>query len=174
MSIDPDQFAQIVGPALHERSGKVFYSGRSAFSSPSRLYILGLNPGGSAATHAGDTIGRNLTAWSERSAQWSEYCDERWEGAEPGTYGMAPRVLHLFRRLGLDPRDVPASNVMFVRSNNEAALTKEKANLLASCWPVHRAIIDTLGISTIACFGGTAGRWVRSLLAANDPAGRFV
>lgn len=33
--------------AIQQRSGSVFYSGTGAFTHPSRLYILGLNPGGS-------------------------------------------------------------------------------------------------------------------------------
>jgi hypothetical protein len=73
-----------------------------------------------------------------------------------------------------DPREVPASNVVFVRSTDEAALAAEKAALLEQCWPVHAAVIDALGVSTILCLGGTAGRWVRTLLGANELAGRFT
>ena len=171
---DPLHFARLVDAGLYDRSGKVFYSGRSAFSAPSRLYVLGLNPGGSAGAQATNTIQRNLSEWRDRPPRWSAYCDESWQGKPPGTYGMAPRVLHLFERLGLDPRDVPASNVVFVRSNNEAALAAEKSLLLAKCWPVHEAVISTLGIDSIACFGVTAGRWVRSLLQANVLAGRLI
>lgn len=173
-AVDPLQFATLVDAGLHHCSGKVFYSGRSAFSTPSRLYVLGLNPGGSAVAQAANTIKRNLSEWRDRPPRWSAYCDESWQRKPPGTYGMAPRVLHLFERLGLDPRDVPASNVVFVRSNNEAALAAEKAALLAKCWPVHEAVISTLGIDTVACFGATAGRWVRSLFGANVLAGRLI
>jgi uracil-DNA glycosylase len=87
---------------------------------------------------------------------------------------MQPRVLHMFKQLGLNPDDVPASNVVFVRSNREAALAAEKNELLASCWPVHDAVINKMGVKTIACFGRTAGRWVRGLLAANEKVGEFV
>ena len=87
---------------------------------------------------------------------------------------MAPRILHLFDQLGLDPYDVPASNVVFVRSNNEAALASEKQSLLTQCWPVHRAVIEALGIDTILCLGATVGRWVRSLLGADKLTGGFI
>ncbi|MEO8453609.1 MAG: hypothetical protein ABI454_00470 [Sphingomicrobium sp.] len=39
---------------------------------------------------------------------------------------------------------------------------------------MHSAVIDTLGIYTVICMGGTAGRWARSLLGADEVAGRFV
>jgi hypothetical protein len=58
-AIDPLAFANLVDPTLHERSGKVFCSGRAAFSAPARLYLLGLNPGGSPTLQANETIGRN-------------------------------------------------------------------------------------------------------------------
>jgi uracil-DNA glycosylase len=82
-------------------------------------------------------------------------------------------MLHMFDRLGLDPRHIPASNVVFVRSNGEAALAHEKAELLRRCWPVHQAVIELLGASTILCLGGTAGKWVRDYVGATELAGRF-
>jgi uracil-DNA glycosylase len=87
---------------------------------------------------------------------------------------MQPRVLHMFAKLGLDPRDVPASNVVFVRSSRESELASEKFELLEQCWPVHRAVIERLAVNTIVCFGGTAGRWVRGLLGAERKAGEFT
>jgi uracil-DNA glycosylase len=87
---------------------------------------------------------------------------------------MQPRVLHMLHGLGLHPHDVPASNVVFVRSNREAALAHEKPELLQQCWPVHDAVIRKLGTTTIVCFGGTAGRWVRDLLAAHRKFGEFI
>jgi hypothetical protein len=171
---DPDQFAALVDPDLYDRSGKVFYSGRAAFSAPAPVYLLGLNPGGSPVQQAEQTIGRNLEAWRSRPTRWSDYLDESWAGMPPGTYGMAPRIRHLFERLSLDPREVPASNVVFVRSAREADLAAEKQELLDKCWRVHSAVIQALGISTIVCLGGTAGRWVRARLDANEKAGEFV
>jgi hypothetical protein len=80
----------------------------------------------------------------------------------------------MFDRLGLEPYKMPASNVVFARSSSEAALSREKARLLSLCWPVHRAVIEKLGASTILCLGVTTGRWVRDYLGANALAGRFV
>lgn len=171
---DPDGFAALVDTDLYRRSGKVFYSGRAAFSALAPLYLLGLNPGGSPVHQADQTIGRNLEAWRSGSDRWSDYLDESWAGKPPGTYGMAPRVRHLFERLSLDPREVPASNVVFVRSAREAHLAAEKQDLLDKCWRVHSAVIETLGVSTIVCLGRTAGRSVRARVDANEKAGEFI
>jgi hypothetical protein len=135
---------------------------------------LGLNPGGSPSVQAAETIGRDLAAWRAGPRQWSAYIDSSWRGMPAGTYGIQPRIRHLFDRLGLDPRDIPASNVVFLRSNDEAALATEKQSSLTKCWPVHQAVIERLGVSTVLCLGGTAGHWVRSLLDATERAGRFV
>ena len=152
--------------ALLDRSGSVFYSGRAAFAAPSKLYIVGLNPGGDPAVQAAETIGAHRQKFRDGTAWWSEYADESWCGALPGTWGMQPRVLHLIDRLGLDPRLVPASNVVFVRSSTEATLSADMPTLLRECWPVHRTVIEALGVRVILCFGSTAGRWVRQELAA--------
>lgn len=41
-----ETFARLVPAELWFRSGAVFYSGRAAFSRPSPIYLLGINPGG--------------------------------------------------------------------------------------------------------------------------------
>ncbi len=86
---------------------------------------------------------------------------------------MQPRMRHMFGQLEIDLRDVPASNVVFVRSANEAALSADKAVLLAQCWPVHAAVIQELGIRTILCLGTTAGRWTREAIGAHKLIDRF-
>lgn len=158
---------------LLSQSGKVFYSGRGAFSAPRDLYILGLNPGGDPQVQATETIRADLLRFREGPAWWSDYADESWNGAPPGTWGMAPRVLHMLASLDLDPRAVPASNVIFVRSSTEAMLERNKESLLQACWPVHHAVIDGLGVRAVLCFGGTAGRWLRERLGADRQVDSF-
>jgi len=159
--------------SLLSQSGKVFYSGRAAFSQRRDLYILGLNPGGDPKAQASETISEDLLRFREGPAWWSAYADESWHGAPPGTWGMAPRVLHMLTSLDLDPRAVPASNVIFIRSSTEAMLQSNKEVLFEACWPVHRAVIDALGVRAVLCFGGTAGRWVRECLGAAQQVDSF-
>ena len=159
--------------AILERSGSVFYSGKEAFVGRKPLYILGLNPGGVPAEVPSKTIADSIEAFKHRDEPWSEYL-ESWEEAAPGTWGLQPRILHMLDRLGLDPRSVPSSNVVFVQTRGEAELGPEKAELLQSCWPVHQAVIDNLQIQTILCFGTTAGAWVREQLGAHQPIDEFT
>lgn len=159
---------------LLPRSGSVFYTGRSAFEQPCELYILGLNPGGSPLTQANETIAQDLAQWHDVEHQhWSAYHDESWAGRPKGTAGMQPRLIHMFRQLGLNLRDTPAANVVFVRSSNEAALESEKPALLRACWPVHEAVLDALGIRSVLALGSTAGRWVREAIGAHTSIGTF-
>lgn len=150
------------------RSGSVFYSGTTAFERPAKLYIVGLNPGGSPVKQAQNTVKADLDAWQKLSRPYSRYVDESWEGKAPGTHGMQPRIRHMFDRLGLDLRAIPASNLVFVRSRGEADLATEKDSLLKTCWPVHEAVIEGLGVDTILCLGGTTGRWVREMLGISQ------
>jgi len=160
-------FISQVNPSIRKRSGSVFYSGRRAFGQPSDIYILGLNPGGCPCDQAKDTIDRDLEAITGQDREyWSAYRDDRWTG-EPGESVMQLRVRYLLKQLGLNPREVPASNVVFVRSRRERDLRREKSALLSSCWPFHEAVIRQLGIRNILCFGGTAGLWVREKLGAH-------
>lgn len=73
-----------------------------------------------------------------------------------------------FKQLKLDSRDTPASNVVFVRSTTEATLAEEKGRLLEACWPVHRHVIDRLGVRIVVCLGTTAGAWVREASGATS------
>jgi len=168
-----DELIACVAPSILGRSGSIFYSGRRAFTQPSNIYILGLNPGGCPIRQASDTIERDLERIkADDRENWSAYRDEVWEGA-PGTHGMQPRVLHLLKRLGRDPGEVPASNVVFVRTRREKDLHLEKNTLLPLCWGFHEKAIEQLGVRAILCFGGTAGTWVREKLGADQCIGQF-
>lgn len=87
---------------------------------------------------------------------------------------MQPRVLHLCDRLGLDPGEVPASNLVFVRSSLEATMEPGLMDSYADlCWPFHAAVIETLRVRVVVCFGGRVGATVRARLGAHTEIGRF-
>ena len=160
------------------RSGKAFYSGRLAFSSPSDLYILGVNPGGKPEEYPDETVDSHTKWVLGRSPQdWSAYQDESWgtSGAAAGSRGMQPRILHFFRKLNLNPGEVPSSNVIFARSASEEDLKRREYSLMdAACWPFHQAIINNLGVRVVVCLGGKAGNWVRSRMNARQQVDEFV
>lgn len=169
------QFVDLVPPSLQDESGKVFYSGRSAFCRSATLYVLGVNPGGDPSDYLDETVGSHTNrVLNELPEDWSAYRDEKWEGAQPGTYGMAPRVLHLFKQLDLDPGAVPASNLIFVRSRRESYIRERQSDLTNLCWPFHARVIQALQPRVVLCLGGTAGKCVRDKLKANRLVDEFV
>lgn len=170
-----DDLFRAVPTELLDQSGTVFYSGRDAFNRPSRLYVLGLNPGGSSPELEGHTLAwhSNLVL-HEKPANWSAYRDESWQGAPPGTWGMQPRVLHLLRRLGFDPGLVPSSNLIFVRSRREAGLKASKRELAEKCWSFHKQAINSLRVDVVLCFGTTVGNWVCKELGARELVETFI
>jgi len=123
--------------AIRSKSGSVFYSGREAFTGKKSLYLLGLNPGGDPVAQVENTVDRHIVEHRRRQDRWSAYANDSWEGARPGTWGMQPRVLHMLREVGIDSQLTPASNVVFARTPNEAALRESKIAMLKACWPVH-------------------------------------
>ncbi|MFA7382966.1 MAG: uracil-DNA glycosylase family protein [Desulfurivibrionaceae bacterium] len=170
-----ESFIKYIPDELINKSGAVFYSGRNAFSGNKDLYVLGLNPGGSPDKQFSDTIKSSIKQILENKAyDWSAYRDELWGKVNPGTWGMQPRVLHLFSNLGLNPGDIPSSNIIFVRSQREINIRKDADQLSEYCWPFHRAVIEELKPKAILCFGKTAGNLVRKKLAADRHIDEFI
>jgi len=161
--------------ALMNQSGSVFYSGANAFTGTKSLYVLGINPGGSIETQAAETV-----AWhtdkvlNVMPVDWSAYRDESWAGKVPGTNKMQPRVLHLFEQLGLAAGDVPASNLVFMRSSRENTLEGNIDQLANLCWPFHSFVINQLKPRVVLCLGQTPGNFMRSKLNAGSQIDKFV
>lgn len=68
--LDPLELLDLIEEGIRHRSGAVFYSGRVAFSRPSSLYVLGLNPGGSPTKQANETIQRDIDAYRDPSKEY--------------------------------------------------------------------------------------------------------
>lgn len=116
-----DELIEFIPTNLRSMSGKVFYSGRDAFSGSSQIYLLGVNPGGTPGEHATETVQSHTEmVLHSLPADWSAYRDESWKGKMPGKAGMQPRILHLFKVLGTSAGKVPASNLVFARSSRES------------------------------------------------------
>ena len=170
-----ENFAKKIPSELRNKSGKVFYSGRVAFSKPGKLYILGLNPGGDPIKQSGEAVGwHTRKVLGEKPDNWSEYRDESWRGRPPGQRGMQPRILHLLEKLALDPGTVAASNIIFLRSRREANIKNEINRLAETCWPFHQAVIESIRPRVILCLGGRAGDFVKRKTGAGDLVDCFV
>jgi hypothetical protein len=169
------ELSKLIPTSLQNRSGKVFYSGREAFSGASPLYVLGVNPGGTPSEYASETVEAH-TRMVLRSlpSDWSAYRDESWGGKAPGTAGMQPRILHLFRVLGVSAGEVPASNLVFARSSRESTFEGDMLQMARECWPFHERAIQLLSAKVIVCLGTTAGDLVRARLGASNQIDHFV
>ncbi len=170
-----EDFARLVPRSLMNRSGKAFYSGRSAFEQPSELYVLGLNPGGGVQDHAAETVTWHTDRVLETEQHnWSAYRDESWGGALPGTHRMQRRMLYLFGRLELDPGNVPASNLIFLRSRREDQLDGDVQELASQCWPFHQNVIEQLGVRVIVCLHKRTTSWVCNQADAHTQVDEFT
>ena len=103
----------------------------------------------------------------DESANWSAYRDEPWYGRAPGKSQMQLRMLHLFDELELDPGEVPCSEVVFLRSQDSSKLAGNFNQLAEECWPLHQAVIETLGVRVVVCLGKLASDWIRGKLGAH-------
>ena len=163
-----NHFAEFIPESMRHLNGRVFYSGREAFSSPSRLYVLGINPGGDPKRHQADTV-RCHTKWVMDCApcNWSAYRDEQWQGSSPGEGGIQPSLLHLFRVVGLDPGTVPASNIVFARSSEISQYSGDLDVDARECWAFHQEVIDRLSVEVVVVVGKSKGAFVRERLKTN-------
>jgi uracil-DNA glycosylase len=59
----------------------------------------------------------------------------------------------LLKQLGLQTRDVYASNLLFVRSIGKGQLINER-QLIDRCWPIHKWIIEIVQPRVILAIGG--------------------
>lgn len=106
-------------------SGQVLYSAASTLR-PGPSYLLGHNPGGDANNRALLTVGGSLDDLPANTI--NSYLDTRWSGRlSIGSSPLQQRVKWLLSELGVDPRDVAASNLIFPRSRVYTFLARKYA-----------------------------------------------
>lgn len=137
-----------------ERVGLIDAPGVALYSSqdtlrPGPIYLLGLNPGGSAGSTLRDSI---ELARAGRNA----YLDEQWApGGHLRPSGKAPlqqRIQKLCAEMGLDVRSVPASNLVLTRSTRIATHLGFGPSI-PHCFPVHQIFMDAIQPSFLMTFG---------------------
>lgn len=162
-----EKLVDLIPPQLLDKSGAAFHSGRLAFSGKRDLYILQLNPGGDPDLHSELTVASNAEKILNNEAEnWSAFLDESW--APRGNWrpvGEAPlqkEMQYLFSRLGINLREVPASDAFFVRSRQANDISSiDKDALKELCWKFHQAVIEYLGVRVVLCLYKEAAEFVR-------------
>lgn len=112
------------------------------------IYLLGFNPGGTG----GDTLSVNIDAMLVKSD--NAYLDESWgDGSgEVGEATLQKRVIWVLETLGVDPRSVCATNLIFVKSRDAKGVDYKIAD---TCWPVHKAMLGIVKPKLIVAFGNS-------------------
>ena len=146
--------AEVILQPILAKSGIVLYSdAKSLQSCP--IYLLGYNPGGSPEDQSDATISSSLKDLPTK--QTNNYLDEEWTTASGRSWskGEAPlqrRVVRLLQQLGFNPRNVPCSNLIFVRSVDVSGISLAMADL---CWKVHEQILEIVMPKLILVFGNS-------------------
>ena len=140
---------QQLSPMLH-LSGEVLYSAASTLR-PGEVYLLGHNPGGDARNPNLPTVGGSLDELPTKTI--NSYLDTLWGGRWEGQAPLQRRVIWLLERLGLDPREVAASNLIFPRSRDAAG--SEFHKFATMCWPVHEQILGIVRPQLVIVYGNS-------------------
>jgi hypothetical protein len=136
--------------SILDLSGDVLYSSATTLR-PGRVYLLGHNPGGSPEQKMSANIRRSLETLPTKIM--NNYLDQSWGGRPVGASPLQVRVKWLLESLGLDPREVAASNLIFPRSQDAAA--SRFVEFAELCWPVHEQILDFMKPSLVIAFGNS-------------------
>ena len=172
-----EDFKKHIPAEIEQESGKVFYSGREAFSGERPLYILGYNPGGDPEEpeHAKETVmGHTQKVLRKAESNWSAFRDESWKNKPAGQYLLQRRVRHLLERLSLNPGAVPASNLIFVRSKTAKDIAPKSKHLQELCWGFHQAVIGQLRVKVILFWGGQAAASIKKETGAEEEEDKFI
>lgn len=128
--------------------GAVLYSGEKTLQ-PGPVYLIGLNPGGNEGATLKDSI-------SSSRVDHNAYLDEVWSpGGYPQPKGQSTlqrRIQHLCGVMGLETRDVPASNLAFTRSPRIDA-HEDFEGAAKACFPVHQIFLDAIRPKFLMTFG---------------------
>lgn len=164
-----DELIHLIPDSLLHEPGRAFNSGRLAFSAPSGIYILLLNP-----SYADDdpqqVVSQQAREVAKRKPEdWCAFLDDQWGNRPPGKHFLQRNLLRLYARLGVSPRKAPSSQLVFLATKTPADLKKRPdfQDLLEDCWQFHAAVIQTLQPRAIVCVGKDAADFARRKLNAN-------
>ena len=159
----------IINSELNNQPGSLLYSSISTLSK-SKLYFLGLNPGGVPDNKS--TILDHLNFMTNKNNEnFNEYCDGIWKpgGIErpKGQAILQRRVQFLLSSLATNTRRVFASNLIFKRSINEALLNDKDA-LAEICWKIHLKLLDVVNPSLILVMGNFCFKFIKNKMINID------
>lgn len=127
-------------------SGSILYSSADTLKQNGPVYLLGINPGGNPETHKDDTIEKSLDELPAKKD--NNYLDDKdWNS------DLQSRVCWLLENLGLETREVCASNLIFKRSQSKEDIEPKFNEYADICWPVHDKILKMVNPKLIIAVG---------------------
>lgn len=122
--------------------------------------VIGLNPGGSE-----QVVGHGEFAMADGL---SAYRDEEWKASyKAGQEPLQRQILKLFERLGLQPEEALAGNLVPWRSSSWHTLNK-RSEALAFGFKVWREIFRSVQPTTVVAIGNETSRQVAALLGVSE------
>lgn len=138
---------QTLPPKMQEASSRFLYSSGATLA-PGKYYLLGYNPGGDPNVIE-QPFHDEVVTWENNTA--NAYLDEKWRKGE--YEGQAPYQLNvqaLCSAVGVDVREVCATNWFFVRSLSAAQL---KGCTPEMFFPVHQTIMEIIQPEVVFAVG---------------------
>lgn len=158
-----DEMLGLVPEHLHNLSGSILYSGYETLLRPSPIYLMAINPGGDPTQITTSIADHTRNMVLNQPGNYSAYINESWKGRPLGEEHVQRRTRRLLNGLGLDPRNVPATNLVFQRTPGAGDIPPER---FAECWPFHRAMIEKVGARVIVCLGAPVAEHAKKVSGA--------
>lgn len=144
----PKLAEQRLGDLLDE-PGSIIYSSHETLM-PGTVYLMGFNPGGVGGFPLRKSIESML------SNHENAYIDELWDNKRGplnrGEAFLQKQIRWLLHALGLNTREVCASNLIFFQSKEAKDIDYKLAD---RCWPIHEAILNIVKPKLILVFGNS-------------------
>lgn len=130
--------------------GSILYSSHETLKRGD-IYLLGFNPGGSG----GEPVRKSIDSILNKIT--NSYLDESWSNKKTvwakGEAPLQKRICWLLEKLGVDPRNVCASNLIFFQSSGYKEVEYSLADI---CWPIHEIILSIVKPRLIIVFGNSS------------------
>ena len=144
---------RILGGDLINNPGRVIYNSVRTLK-PSRIYVAGLNPGGSRKVSICNDINDSKY---DADQNYSALDLESWRNHKPGEAPYQKRAKEILRRLGYDHHDVFLTNALFCRSRTSARLSLN-SDAISRFGRMHLELLAKVTPEVVLCLGNGYGK----------------
>ena len=154
----------VLADRIKKRGYSIFYNDPRVTLKPGKVYLIGLNPGGSDTEDYGLEGNETLEWWEAKERElghpFSSYLDVEWlqgrgKGNSPHQKNVYAILSHLRNEVEPSEEAVRSSfcvNLYFYRTPNAVELQAYPKELL-DCWPFHERFLEIVRPEIIICNG---------------------